>query len=223
MHSARPRTPYPARRHLEITVRTLDVDLAVAAAVRAWLAWAKTPSLHRAQILDRFKTILWERADQLAEVISAEHGKTSRRCQGRGDRGLEVVEFAVGASHLLITENVGTGVDSSLRQPLGVVAGITPFNFPVMAPMWMFPVAIACGNCFILEPSERHPSASLLIAEWLAEAGLPKGVFNVVQGGKEAVDALLEHPDVKAVSFVGSTPIARSGLLRRSNKFRGWA
>ena len=190
-----------------------EVDRAVAAAAAAWPTWAKTPSLRRARILDRFKTILWQRADQLAEVISAEHGKTHDDAKGEVTRGLEVVEFAVGAPHLLkgeITENVGTGVDShSLRQPLGVVAGITPFNFPVMVPMWMFPVALACGNCFILKPSERDPSPSLLIAEWLAEAGLPKGVFNVVQGGKEAVDALLEHPDVKAVSFVGSTPIAR--------------
>ena len=157
--------------------------------------------------------ILWDRADQLAEVISAEHGKTHDDAVGEVTRGLEVVEFAVGAPHLLkgeTTENVGTAVDShSLRQPLGVVVGITPFNFPVMVPMWMFPVALACGNTFILKPSERDPSASLLIAEWLTEAGLPAGVFNVIQGDKEAVDALLTHPDVKAVSFVGSTPIAK--------------
>jgi malonate-semialdehyde dehydrogenase (acetylating)/methylmalonate-semialdehyde dehydrogenase len=206
----------PATGAAEKTValaRREEVDRAVAAAAAAWPSWAKTPSLRRARILDRFKTILWQRADQLADVISAEHGKTHDDAKGEVTRGLEVVEFAVGAPHLLkgeITENVGTGVDShSLRQPLGVVAGITPFNFPVMVPMWMFPVALACGNCFILKPSERDPSPSLLIAEWLAEAGLPKGVFNVVQGGKEAIDALLEHPDVKAVSFVGSTPIAR--------------
>jgi malonate-semialdehyde dehydrogenase (acetylating) / methylmalonate-semialdehyde dehydrogenase len=190
-----------------------EVNQAVAAAVAAFPAWSKTPALRRARILDRFKVILWERAAALAEVISSEHGKTYDDALGEVTRGLEVVEFAVGAPHLLkgeITENVGTNVDShSLRQPLGVVAGITPFNFPAMVPMWMFPVAIACGNCFILKPSERDPSASLLIGEWLAEAGLPAGVFNVVQGGKEAVDALLSHPDVKAVSFVGSTPIAR--------------
>jgi malonate-semialdehyde dehydrogenase (acetylating)/methylmalonate-semialdehyde dehydrogenase len=190
-----------------------EVGRAVAAAAAAWPAWARTPSLRRARILDRFKAILWERADRLAEAISAEHGKTHDDALGEVTRGLEVVEFAVGAPHLLkgeITENVGTGVDShSLRQPLGVVAGITPFNFPAMVPMWMFPVAIACGNCFILKPSERDPSASLLIAEWLAEAGLPNGVFNVVQGDKAAVDALLTHPEVRAVSFVGSTPIAR--------------
>lgn len=190
-----------------------EVGRAVAAAKAAWPAWALTPSLRRARILDRFKTILWERGDQLAEVISAEHGKTHEDALGEVTRGLEVVEFAAGAPHLLkgeITENVGTSVDShSLRQPLGVVAGITPFNFPCMVPMWMFPVALACGNTFILKPSERDPSASLLIAEWLTEAGLPKGVFNVIQGDKEAVDELLNHPDVKAVSFVGSTPIAK--------------
>ena len=190
-----------------------EVERAVLSARAAWPAWAKMPALRRARILDRFKTILWERTDQLAEAISTEHGKTHDDAVGEVTRGIEVVEFAVGAPHLLkgeITENVGTGVDShSLRQPLGVVAGITPFNFPAMVPMWMFPVALACGNCFILKPSERDPSASLLIAEWLAEAGLPEGVFSVVQGDKEAVDALLTHPDVKAVSFVGSTPIAR--------------
>src|SRR5580658_7394882 len=190
-----------------------EVDRAVTAAAAAWPTWVKTPSLRRARILDRFKTILWQRADQLAEVISAEHGKTHDDAKGEVTRGLEVVEFAIGAPHLLkgeITENVGTGVDShSLRQPLGVVAGITPFNFPVMVPMWMFPVALACGNCFILKPSERDPSPSLVLAEWLKEAGLPDGVFNVVQGDKEAVDAILTDPDITAVSFVGSTPIAR--------------
>ena len=190
-----------------------EVDGAVAAAVAAWPAWAETPPLRRARILDRFKTLLWERADQLAEVISSEHGKTHDDALGEVTRGLEVVEFAVGApSHLKgeFTENVGSGVDAhTVRQPLGVVAGITPFNFPAMVPMWMFPVALACGNCFVLKPSERDPSAALLIADWLAEAGLPAGVFNVVNGDKAAVDALLAHPDVKAVSFVGSTPIAR--------------
>ena len=192
---------------------TEEVDRAVAAAKAAWPAWSKLPPLRRARILDRFKMMLWDRADQLAEAISAEHGKTHDDALGEVTRGLEVVEFAVGAPQMLKTEmseNVGTNVDSySLRQPLGVVAGITPFNFPAMVPMWMFPVALACGNTFVLKPSERDPSASLLIGEWLAEAGLPEGVFNVVQGDKVAVDALLEHPDVKAVSFVGSTPIAK--------------
>jgi malonate-semialdehyde dehydrogenase (acetylating)/methylmalonate-semialdehyde dehydrogenase len=154
-----------------------------------------------------------EQGDPIAEVITAEQGKVFSDAQSEIVRGIEVVEFATGAPHLLkgeFTENVGTRVDShSLPQPLGVVAGITPFNFPAMVPMWMFPVALACGNCFILKPSERDPSASLILAEMLKEAGLPNGVFNVVQGDKEAVDALLHHPDVQAVSFVGSTPIAR--------------
>jgi malonate-semialdehyde dehydrogenase (acetylating)/methylmalonate-semialdehyde dehydrogenase len=191
-----------------------EVGEAVAVAQAAWPAWAKTPPLRRARILDRFKSLLTENADRLAELISAEHGKTHDDALGEVTRGFEVVEFAVGIPHLLkgeVTENVGTGVDShSLRQPLGVVAGITPFNFPCMVPMWMFPVALACGNCFILKPSERDPSAPLFIAELLAQAGVPSGVFNVVNGDKEAVDALLTHPDVKAVSFVGSTPIARA-------------
>ncbi|MEM8570389.1 MAG: CoA-acylating methylmalonate-semialdehyde dehydrogenase [Pseudomonadota bacterium] len=189
-----------------------EVHRAVDAAKAAWPAWSRTPVLRRARILDRFKAILWDRADQLAETISSEHGKTHDDALGEVTRGLEVVEFAVGAPHLLkgdFTEDVGAGVDShAVRQSLGVVAGITPFNFPAMVPMWMFPVALACGNTFVLKPSERDPSASLLLASWLAEAGLPAGVFNVVQGDKEAVDALLTHPDVKAISFVGSTPIA---------------
>ncbi|MEM7295637.1 MAG: CoA-acylating methylmalonate-semialdehyde dehydrogenase [Pseudomonadota bacterium] len=190
-----------------------DVRAAVAAAKAAWPAWAATPPLRRARILDRFKSMLWDRANQLAEAISLEHGKTHDDALGEVTRGLEVVEFATGAPHLLkgdFTENVGSGVDShSTRQPLGVVAGITPFNFPAMVPMWMFPVALACGNTFVLKPSERDPSASLLLAEWLTEAGLPEGVLNVVQGDKLAVDTLLTHPDVKAISFVGSTPIAK--------------
>lgn len=192
---------------------TEEVDRAVASALEASKTWSKTPALRRVRILDRFKMMLWDRADELAAAISAEHGKTHDDAVGEVTRGLEVVEFAVGAPHLLkgdMTEDVGTSVDShNVRQPLGVVAGITPFNFPAMVPMWMFPVALACGNTFVLKPSERDPSASLLIAEWLAEAGLPAGVFNVVQGDKEAVDALLNHPDVKAISFVGSTPIAK--------------
>lgn len=206
----------PATGEAEYTVALAsaeEVNRAVSAANAAWPEWSRTPALRRARILDRFKTILWNRIGQLAEVISSEHGKTHDDAVGEVKRGLEVVEFAVGAPHLLkgeFTENVGTAVDShSMRQPLGVVAGITPFNFPVMVPMWMFPVALACGNTFILKPSERDPSASLLIAEWLVEAGLPVGVFNVVQGDKIAVDALLSHPDVKAISFVGSTPVAK--------------
>ncbi len=190
-----------------------DVDAAVAAAKAAWPKWSKTPALRRARILDRFKNILWERGDQLAAIISAEHGKTHDDALGEVTRGLEVVEFATSAPTFLkgeFSENVGTGVDCYMvRQSLGVCAGITPFNFPVMVPMWMFPIALATGNTFILKPSERDPSAAVLLAEWLTEAGLPDGVFNVVHGDKVAVDALLHHPDVKAVSFVGSTPIAR--------------
>src|ERR687890_439462 len=186
---------------------------AVAAAKKAWPAWAATTPLRRARILNRFLRLLEGRGDRIAEVITAEHGKVLSDAQGEIARGIEVVEFATGAPHLLkgeITENVGTRVDShSLRQPLGVVAGITPFNFPVMVPMWMFPVALACGNCFILKPSERDPSASMILAELLKEAGLPDGVFSVVHGDKGAVDAILHHPGIAAVSFVGSTPIAR--------------
>jgi len=190
-----------------------EVDAGVAAAKAAWPKWSKTPALRRARILDRFKTILWERTDQMAEVISSEHGKTHDDAVGEVIRGLEVVEFAVGAPTFLkgeFSENVGTGVDSHMiRQSLGVCVGITPFNFPAMVPMWMWPVALATGNTFVLKPSERDPSAALMMADWLKEAGLPDGVFNVVQGDKEAVDALLDNPDVKAVSFVGSTPIAQ--------------
>ncbi|MFC7052185.1 CoA-acylating methylmalonate-semialdehyde dehydrogenase [Hansschlegelia quercus] len=190
-----------------------EVDAAVAAAKRAFPDWAKTPPLRRARILNKFLGLLEANIDTLAAAITAEHGKVLSDAKGEIQRGIEVVEFATAAPQLLkgeFTENVGTRVDShSLRQPIGVVAGITPFNFPAMVPMWMFPVALAAGNCFILKPSERDPSASLLIAGWLKEAGLPDGVFSVVQGDKEAVDALLHHPDIQAVSFVGSTPIAR--------------
>ena len=198
-----------------------EVCLASAAEVRATVQaaaavaedWAATTPLKRARILNAFLRILDERIDELAAVITAEHGKVLSDAKGEIQRGMEVVEFATAAPQLLkgeVTENVGTRVDSmSLRQPLGVVAGITPFNFPAMVPMWMFPVALACGNCFILKPSERDPSAALLLAQWLKEAGLPDGVFSVVQGDKEAVDALLHDPDIQAVSFVGSTPIAR--------------
>lgn len=190
-----------------------DVGAAVYAARKAFPAWASTPPLRRARILNRFLRILEDRIDEFAQIITAEHGKVLSDAKGEIQRGMEVVEFATGEPQLLkgeVTENVGTRVDShSLRQPLGVVAGITPFNFPAMVPMWMFPVALACGNTFILKPSERDPSASLILAKWLEEAGLPPGVFNVVHGDKEAVDELLMHPDVVAVSFVGSTPIAR--------------
>ena len=192
---------------------TAEVNEAITVAKKAFPAWASTPPLRRARILNKFLRILDERTDELAAVITSEHGKVLSDAKGEIQRGAEVVEFATAAPQLLkgeVTENVGTRVDShSLRQPLGVVAGITPFNFPAMVPMWMFPVALAAGNCFILKPSERDPSASLLMARWLKEAGLPDGVFNVVHGDKEAVDAILHSPDIQAVSFVGSTPIAR--------------
>jgi malonate-semialdehyde dehydrogenase (acetylating)/methylmalonate-semialdehyde dehydrogenase len=192
---------------------TTEVASAVAAARAAFPAWAATPPLRRARIMNRFRDLLERNSAELAAIISDEHGKVRSDALGEVTRGLEVVEFACGGPHLLkgeISENIGTSVDShSLRQPLGVVAGITPFNFPAMVPMWMFPVALACGNTFVLKPSERDPSASLFYAELMNQAGFPPGVFNVVQGDKEAVDALLAHPDVQAVSFVGSTPIAR--------------
>ncbi|MBL1434897.1 MAG: CoA-acylating methylmalonate-semialdehyde dehydrogenase [Rhodobacteraceae bacterium] len=189
-----------------------DVSVAVAAAKAAWPKWSKTPALRRARILDKFKNILWDRADELAKILAGEHGKTQDDALGEVTRGLEVVEFAIGAPSFLkgeFSENVGSVVDShNIRQALGVCVGITPFNFPAMVPMWMFPVALACGNTFVLKPSERVPSAALKMAEWLTEAGLPDGVFNVIQGDKVAVNALLVHPDVKAISFVGSTPVA---------------
>ncbi|WP_120503489.1 CoA-acylating methylmalonate-semialdehyde dehydrogenase [Sulfitobacter mediterraneus] len=192
---------------------TDEVNGAVALAKAAWPAWSKTPVLRRARIMDKFKNILWERADELAAILASEHGKTHDDAVGEVTRGLEVVEFATSAPSFMkgeFSENVGSVVDShNIRQALGVVAGITPFNFPAMVPMWMFPVALVTGNTFILKPSERVPSASLKLAEWLTEAGLPEGVFNVVNGDKEAVDALLYNPDIKAVSFVGSTPIAK--------------
>ena len=190
-----------------------DVQAAVEAARDALSGWANTTPLRRAGIMHRFKDLLDRNVDVLAAILPAEPGKVKAAAAGEVSRGIEVVDFATGIPHLLkgeFTENIGTHIDSySLRQPLGIVAGITPFNFPAMVPMWMFPIAIACGNAFILKPSERDPSASLLLAELLKEAGLPDGVFNVVHGDKEAVDAILTHPDIAAVSFVGSTPIAR--------------
>ncbi|WP_017627091.1 CoA-acylating methylmalonate-semialdehyde dehydrogenase [Nocardiopsis chromatogenes] len=190
-----------------------EVGAAVAAAKDAFPGWRDTPLSKRVAVLFRFRELLKDNADELARLISSEHGKVVSDAAGEVQRGLEVVEFACGIPHLLkggYSENVSTGVDAySILQPLGVVAGVSPFNFPAMVPMWMFPVAIACGNTFVLKPSEKDPSASVRIAELWAEAGLPDGVFNVVHGDKEAVDGLLEHDDVKAVSFVGSTPIAQ--------------
>jgi malonate-semialdehyde dehydrogenase (acetylating) / methylmalonate-semialdehyde dehydrogenase len=190
-----------------------EVDLAVKAAKDAFQTWRRVSLAKRASVLFAFRELVRSHASQIAQLITEEHGKVASDAAGEVARGLEVVDFACGIPHLLkggFSENVSTGVDSySIRQPVGVVAGITPFNFPAMVPMWMFPLAIACGNTFVLKPSEKDPSASLLLASLWAEAGLPDGVFNVVQGDKVAVDAILGHPDIKAVSFVGSTPIAR--------------
>ncbi|MGQ4878946.1 CoA-acylating methylmalonate-semialdehyde dehydrogenase [Billgrantia sp. LNSP4103-1] len=189
-----------------------DVGTAVAAAKAAFPAWADTPPIRRARVLFKFLELINAHKDELARAITLEHGKVFTDAQGEVARGIDIVEFACGIPQLLkgdYTEQVSTGIDNwTMRQPLGVVAGITPFNFPAMVPMWMFPVAIAAGNTFILKPSPTDPSASLLIADLLKQAGLPDGVFNVVQGDKESVEALIEHPDVQALSFVGSTPIA---------------
>ncbi|MDP2417953.1 MAG: CoA-acylating methylmalonate-semialdehyde dehydrogenase, partial [Hydrogenophaga sp.] len=189
-----------------------DVNAAVAAAQAAFPEWADTPPIRRARVMFKFLELVNQHKDTLAHLITAEHGKVFTDAQGEVSRGIDIIEFACGIPQLLkgdFTDQVSTGMDNwTLRQPLGVVAGITPFNFPVMVPMWMFPVAIAAGNTFILKPSPTDPSASLFMANLLKQAGLPDGVFNVVQGDKEAVDALLVHPDVKAISFVGSTPIA---------------
>ncbi|MBS1882023.1 MAG: CoA-acylating methylmalonate-semialdehyde dehydrogenase [Actinobacteria bacterium] len=192
---------------------TADVDRAVGAAKAAFESWGDVSIAKRTRIMFAFRQLVDSHVDELARIVSSEHGKVFDDAKGEVVRGLEVVEFACGLPQLLkgeFSDQVSTAVDAhSFRQPLGVCAGITPFNFPVMVPMWMHPVAIACGNTFVLKPSERDPSASGLIAELYAEAGLPEGVFNVVHGDKEAVDALLDHPDVAAVSFVGSTPIAK--------------
>lgn len=190
----------------EETTTTID------AAAKAFPSWSTTSSVKRARVMFRFKELLEQNIDELAELISIEHGKILSDAKGEMVRGLEVVEFACGIPHLQKGEqslNVGSGVDSwSMMMPLGVCAGIVPFNFPAMVPMWMFPVAIACGNTFVMKPSEKVPSAVMRMAELLKEAGLPDGVFNVVNGDRDAVDVLLTHPDIEAVSFVGSTPVA---------------
>ncbi|CAG9183320.1 CoA-acylating methylmalonate-semialdehyde dehydrogenase [Cupriavidus pinatubonensis] len=189
-----------------------DVDAAVASAKAAFPKWADTPPIRRARVMLKFLELMNQHKDELAAIITAEHGKVLSDAAGEVSRGIDIIEFACGIPQLLkgdFTDQVSTGMDNwTLRQPLGVVAGVTPFNFPCMVPCWMFPVAIAAGNCFILKPSERDPSASLFMAKLLKQAGLPDGVFNVIQGDKTVVDALLHHNDVKAVSFVGSTPIA---------------
>ena len=190
-----------------------DLDLAVKKAKKAFETWSNVTPIQRARIIFKYKEIIEKNSDLLAKMIVSEHGKVYEDAKGSLTRGLEVVEFACGIPQMLkgdFTENVGTNIDSwSVRQPLGVCAGITPFNFPAMVPMWMFPMAIACGNTFVLKPSEKDPSCPLKLAELFSEAGLPDGVLNVVNGDKEVVDAILEHKDISAVSFVGSTPIAK--------------
>tara|TARA_B100001057_G_scaffold293174_1_gene293263 strand:- start:1613 stop:3106 length:1494 start_codon:yes stop_codon:yes gene_type:complete len=190
-----------------------DLNYAVEKAQEAFLSWSNTPPLQRARVLFKFKELIEKNSDELTKIIVSEHGKVYEDAKGSLTRGLEVVEYACGIPQMLkgeFTENVGKNVDSwSLRQPLGVCAGITPFNFPAMVPMWMFPMAIACGNTFILKPSEKDPSCSIKLAELFKDAGLPKGVFNVVNGDKEIVDAIINNKNISAVSFVGSTPIAK--------------
>ncbi|MGH3384402.1 MAG: CoA-acylating methylmalonate-semialdehyde dehydrogenase [Nocardioidaceae bacterium] len=206
--------PATGQTQAEVTLASrADVDTAVAAAKTAFASWSQSSLSLRSKVLFAFRELVNAAQDELAEIVSDEHGKVVSDAKGEVQRGLEVVEFACGIPQLLkgdYSDQVSSGVDVySFREPLGVVAGITPFNFPVMVPMWMHPVAIACGNTFVLKPSERDPSASVRVAELWAEAGLPEGVFNVVHGDKESVDALLDHPDVQAISFVGSTPIAK--------------
>jgi malonate-semialdehyde dehydrogenase (acetylating)/methylmalonate-semialdehyde dehydrogenase len=199
-----------------------DVDAAVAAAREAFAEWSQASLSRRAKVMFAFRELLNRKVEELARIVSSEHGKVLEDAMGEVSRGLEVVEFACGIPHLLkgeYSDQVSTSVDAySFRQPLGVCAGITPFNFPAMVPMWMHPVAIACGNAFVLKPSERDPSASNFVAELYAEAGLPDGIFNVVHGDKVAVDALLDHPDVAGISFVGSTPIASYVHARGTEK-----
>ena len=189
-----------------------EVDRVIAVANAAFPAWAATPPLRRSRVMFKLRDLLERDRKELSAIITSEHGKVLSDADGEVQRGLEVVEFACGIPHLLkgeFTEAVGTGIDAwSIRQPLGVVAGITPFNFPLMVPLWMIPMALATGNCFILKPSEKDPSVALKLAALLKEAGLPDGVFNVIQGGREAVETILSHPGITAVSFVGSTPIA---------------
>src|SRR5262247_170955 len=189
-----------------------DIDTAVQAAAKAHVTWSAVNPQRRARVMFEFKRLVEANMDELAEILSSEHGKVIADSKGDIQRGLEVIEFACGIPHAMkgeYTEGAGPGIDVySMRQPLGVVAGITPFNFPAMIPMWMFGVAIACGNAFVLKPSEKDPSVPVRLAELMAAAGAPAGVLNVVQGDKEAVDAILAHADIKAVSFVGSSDIA---------------
>lgn len=206
--------PATGSQTAEVAMATSDdVDRAVAAASRAYESWRDAPLTRRQNIMFAFRELVAKNKGEIAKAMTAEHGKTIDDALGEVQRGLEVIEFACNIAHLLkgdYSEQVSTGVDTySIRQSLGVVVGITPFNFPTMVPMWMYPIAIACGNTFVLKPSEKDPTVSQMAAELFADAGLPDGVFNVVHGDKESVDALLAHPDVVAISFVGSTPIAR--------------
>jgi malonate-semialdehyde dehydrogenase (acetylating)/methylmalonate-semialdehyde dehydrogenase len=206
--------PATGRPQAEVVLaETADVDAAVAAAKAAFPGWSETSVTRRAKVMFAFRSLIDAHMDDLAKIVASEHGKVVEDAKGEIIRGMEVVEYACGIPELLkgeYSDQISSDVDSfSFRQPLGVCAGITPFNFPVMVPLWMHPMAIATGNTFVLKPSERDPSASNFIAELYAEAGLPAGVFNVVHGDKVAVDALLDHPDVAAISFVGSTPIAK--------------
>ena len=206
--------PATGEQSAEVKLASLnDVDKAISSAKDAFNEWSKKPPLQRARVMFKFKELIEKNADELTKIIVSEHGKVYEDAKGSLTRGLEVVEYACGIPQMLkgeFTENVGTDVDSwSIRQPLGVCAGITPFNFPAMVPMWMFPMAIACGNTFVLKPSEKDPSCSIRLAELFKEAGLPDGVLNIVNGDKEAVDALIRNKDVTAMSLVGSTPIAK--------------
>ena len=205
--------PATGSQSKEVALSSADeTRAAIANAQEAFKTWSKVTPLNRARIMFKFKALVEEHADELAELITAEHGKVFSDAKGELTRGLEVVEFACGIPHLQKGEhslNVGGGVDSySQMMPMGVCAGISPFNFPAMVPMWMFPVAIACGNTFVMKPSEKDPTSTMRLAELLTEAGLPDGVFNIVNGDKEAVDVLLSDEAIQAVSFVGSTPIA---------------
>ena len=206
--------PATGEQSADVSLATADdINKAVSIAKKAFISWSQKTPLFRARVLFKFKELIEKNSDELTKIIVSEHGKVYEDAKGSLTRGLEVVEFACGIPQLLkgeFTENVGTNIDSwSVRQPLGVCAGITPFNFPAMVPMWMFPIAIACGNTFLLKPSEKDPSCSMRLAELFLEAGLPPGVFNVMNGDKEAVDAIINNKDISAVSFVGSTPVAK--------------
>ncbi len=206
--------PSTGEKIAEVTMsNNEDFKNTINSSLNAFDNWANTTPLKRSRVLSRYKKLIEDNIEILAKIVSSEHGKTLEDAKGSVIRGLEVVEFACGIPHLLkgeFSQNVGTNIDSwSIRQPLGITAGITPFNFPAMVPMWMFPISIACGNCFVLKPSEKDPSCAIKLAELFTEAGLPDGVFNVINGGKEVVDMIIESQDISSISFVGSTPVAK--------------